>query len=111
MDVLLHRHGGHQALRVPDELPQLVYDISREVLRRQPANIYGFIAEYLESLVSTQEASGAMRDMMTDFFAELGGGETAATGNGPGGELDLQELQEAAQGGRANLVGDTKVTV
>lgn len=33
-----------------------------------------------------------MRDMMTAFFAELGGGETALSGTGPGGELDLQEL-------------------
>ena len=31
-----------------------------------------------------------MRDMMSDFFAELGGGEA-----GPGGELDLQDLHQA----------------
>lgn len=27
---------------------------------------------------------------MSDFFAELGGGETGPSGKGPGGELDLQ---------------------
>lgn len=31
MNVLLDRYGGHGSLRVPDGLPQLVCDISREV--------------------------------------------------------------------------------
>jgi hypothetical protein len=37
-----------------------------------------------------------MQDMMGDFFAELASAETGPGGNGPGGELDLQEAPRLA---------------
>ncbi|CAH2087694.1 unnamed protein product [Euphydryas editha] len=43
-------------LALPEGLKDLMSDISREVLRAQPQNLYHFIANYLESLLEVREA-------------------------------------------------------
>jgi IQ calmodulin-binding motif/Regulatory subunit of type II PKA R-subunit len=56
MNYLLHRQKspGH-IVEVPEGLPELMADISREVLREQPADILGFVADYLEAMLMTRE--------------------------------------------------------
>lgn len=44
-----------QSCKIPKGLQDLMSDISREVLRNQPKNIYDFIAEYLEAMLITRE--------------------------------------------------------
>ncbi|XP_072394825.1 uncharacterized protein [Diabrotica undecimpunctata] len=55
MNVLLTRHAAKYIYCVPEGLKELMNDISREVLRSQPENIYLFIADYLEALLITRE--------------------------------------------------------
>lgn len=50
----LHRKLS-DVIPVPDGLPELMSDITREVLRYQPENIETFIADYLEAMVMTRE--------------------------------------------------------
>lgn len=55
MDVLLQRHCARYIYVVPDGLRELMSDISREVLRSQPTQLYTFIADYLDALMITRE--------------------------------------------------------
>lgn len=55
MDSMLQRHCAKHIYIVPDGLRELMSDISREVLRSQPKNIYRFIADYLDALIITRE--------------------------------------------------------
>ncbi|XP_076647147.1 uncharacterized protein LOC143355864 [Halictus rubicundus] len=55
MDVMLQEHGARHIYKVPEGLRELCADISREVLRAQPENLYGFIAEYVDTLLITRE--------------------------------------------------------
>ncbi|KAK2583974.1 hypothetical protein KPH14_006436 [Odynerus spinipes] len=55
MDVTLEKHGAKHVYRVPDGLRELCTDITREVLRSQPAEIYHFIADYIDVLLITRE--------------------------------------------------------
>ncbi|XP_063990618.1 uncharacterized protein LOC135169497 [Diachasmimorpha longicaudata] len=55
MNNLLQNHGAKFICKVPDGLPELCTDISREVLRNQPFHTYNFIAEYVEDLGLTRE--------------------------------------------------------
>lgn len=55
MDGMLQRHCAKHIYVVPDGLKELMSDISREVLRTQPTNIYCFIADYLDALIITRE--------------------------------------------------------
>lgn len=49
-----------QSIKVPDGLKELMFDISREVLRDQPENINEFIADYLEEMVLKREHRGGI---------------------------------------------------
>ncbi|CAH1176298.1 unnamed protein product [Phaedon cochleariae] len=55
MNVMLQRHAAKHIYIVPDGLRELMTDISREVLRSDPTNMYTFIADYLEALLLTRE--------------------------------------------------------
>ncbi|EFA12374.1 hypothetical protein TcasGA2_TC002080 [Tribolium castaneum] len=55
MDPMLQRHCARYIYVVPDGLRELLSDISREVLRSEPEDIYTFIADYLDALLITRE--------------------------------------------------------
>ncbi|CAH0552516.1 unnamed protein product [Brassicogethes aeneus] len=55
MDVTLQRHCAKFIYVIPDGLKELISDISREVLRSQPEDIYMFVADYLDALLITRE--------------------------------------------------------
>ncbi|KAL1497938.1 hypothetical protein ABEB36_008818 [Hypothenemus hampei] len=55
MDAMLQRHCARYIYVIPDGLRELMSDISREVLRSQPKDIYTFIADYLDALIITRE--------------------------------------------------------
>ncbi|KAG5895103.1 hypothetical protein JTB14_036378 [Gonioctena quinquepunctata] len=55
MNITLQRHAAKYIYIIPDGLRELMSDISREVLRSQPENVYNFIADYLEALLITRE--------------------------------------------------------
>ncbi|KAJ8919112.1 hypothetical protein NQ315_012097 [Exocentrus adspersus] len=55
MNVMLQRHCARYIYVVPDGLKELMSDISREVIRSQPENIYTFVADYLDALLITRE--------------------------------------------------------
>lgn len=57
--LMFHQSAEGQFLRVPDGLKQLMSDISREVLREQPENIYEFVADYLEEMTLAREHKGS----------------------------------------------------
>lgn len=65
--LLFHQSGAEQFPKIPDGLKQLMSDISREVLREQPENIYDFIADYLEDLELTREHTGSNYQNQTFF--------------------------------------------
>lgn len=52
---MLQRHCAKHIYIVPDGLKELMSDISREVLRSHPKNVYTFIADYLDALIITRE--------------------------------------------------------
>ncbi|XP_037038646.1 abnormal spindle-like microcephaly-associated protein homolog [Bradysia coprophila] len=56
--LMFHQSGEGQFPKVPDGLKQLMSDISREVLREQPENIYEFVADYLEEMTIAREHKG-----------------------------------------------------
>jgi hypothetical protein len=41
---------GTVKLSVPEGLEQILYDLSREILRDQPANIYQYASKYFKDL-------------------------------------------------------------
>ncbi|CAG9862486.1 unnamed protein product [Phyllotreta striolata] len=55
MDTMIHKHSAQCIYVVPEGLKELMSDITREVLRTQPENLYVFIADYLEALLLTRE--------------------------------------------------------
>ncbi|XP_018332044.1 uncharacterized protein LOC108741670 isoform X2 [Agrilus planipennis] len=55
MDVMLQRHCAKFIYVVPEGLRELMTDISREVIRTHPENIYIFVADYLDALMITRE--------------------------------------------------------
>lgn len=56
MDFLCQKHRKlSEVVPVPEGLRELMADITREVLRFQPNNLEGFIAEYLEAMLLTRE--------------------------------------------------------
>lgn len=58
MNFLLHKYNTEsQPVQVPNGLKELMSDIGREVLRKQPTEIYSFVADYLESLLVVREES------------------------------------------------------
>ena len=59
MNSLNYLHHKHQTpgrvISVPDELKELLFDLSKEVLREQPKDIYTFIADYLDDRLYERE--------------------------------------------------------
>ncbi|KAF9814541.1 hypothetical protein SFRURICE_020719 [Spodoptera frugiperda] len=55
MNELLQKHGCSNVFTVPEGLKELMSDITREVLRWQPAKMLDFIANYLAALLITRE--------------------------------------------------------
>nr|XP_029727959.1 uncharacterized protein LOC109431897 [Aedes albopictus] len=56
MNYLLHRQRTPgKVIPVPDELKELMLEISREVLRAQPKNVIHFVADYLEAKLIRRE--------------------------------------------------------
>nr|XP_021191235.2 uncharacterized protein LOC110376912 isoform X1 [Helicoverpa armigera] len=55
MNELLQKHGCSNVFTVPEGLKELMSDITREVLRWQPAKLLDFIANYLSALLITRE--------------------------------------------------------
>lgn len=55
MNPMLQRHCAKFIYIVPDGLRELMSDISREVIRTQPENVYTYIADYLDALMITRE--------------------------------------------------------
>ncbi|XP_068622874.1 uncharacterized protein [Battus philenor] len=55
MNELLQKHGCTNVFTIPEGLRELMSDISREVLREQPKNIFDFITNYLSVLLITRE--------------------------------------------------------
>lgn len=56
MNFILHKHKcENEIIPLPNGLRELLVDISREVLREQPANLYLFVAEYLDAMLITRE--------------------------------------------------------
>uniref|UniRef100_A0A2A4K5X9 RIIa domain-containing protein n=1 Tax=Heliothis virescens TaxID=7102 RepID=A0A2A4K5X9_HELVI len=55
MNELLQKHGCSNVFTVPEGLKELMSDITREVLRWQPAKMLDFIANYLSALLITRE--------------------------------------------------------
>ncbi|XP_041980624.1 uncharacterized protein LOC121734210 [Aricia agestis] len=55
MNELLQKHGCSNVFSIPDGLKELMSDISREVIREQPADILQFITNYLSALITTRE--------------------------------------------------------
>ncbi|KAL0821334.1 hypothetical protein ABMA28_005924 [Loxostege sticticalis] len=55
MNELLQQHGCSNVFHIPEGLKELMCDISREVLREQPKQIFDFIANYLSVLLITRE--------------------------------------------------------
>ncbi|XP_050350323.1 uncharacterized protein LOC126773419 [Nymphalis io] len=53
-------------LSLPEGLKDLMSDISREVLRAQPQNLYQFIANYLEALLEVRDVLSIAYDICTD---------------------------------------------
>ncbi|XP_019881376.1 uncharacterized protein LOC109609188 [Aethina tumida] len=65
MDVTLQKHCAKFIYAVPDGLHELMSDISREVLRFQPEDIYTFIADYLDALLITRENARVASRLVT----------------------------------------------
>ncbi|XP_065082431.1 abnormal spindle-like microcephaly-associated protein homolog [Ochlerotatus camptorhynchus] len=56
MNYLLHRQcTPGKVIPVPEELKELMLEISREVLRAQPKNVLNFIADYMEAKLIRRE--------------------------------------------------------
>lgn len=63
----LHRKLN-EVIPVPVGLPELMADITREVIRFQPANVERFIADYLESMLISREMIYTSQKTMHDVF-------------------------------------------
>lgn len=67
MNYLMFHQSGEGPIKVPDGLKPLMSDISREVLREQPENIYEFIADYLEEMELAREHRGSNKNKSNLF--------------------------------------------
>ncbi|KAF2890327.1 hypothetical protein ILUMI_15846, partial [Ignelater luminosus] len=71
MDVMLQRHCAKYIYAIPEGLRELMSDISREVLRSQPEDIYSFIADYLDALMITRE-NARVAARVVESITEIG---------------------------------------
>ncbi|KAK9875021.1 hypothetical protein WA026_005831 [Henosepilachna vigintioctopunctata] len=67
MDVTIQRHYAKFIYVVPDGLRELMSDITREVLRSQPTDLYTFIADYLDALMITRENARVASSLVVDI--------------------------------------------
>ncbi|KAK0096737.1 hypothetical protein PV326_004560 [Microctonus aethiopoides] len=61
---------GNYVYRVPEGLRELCSDISREVLRTQPKNIYCFIADYVDDRLSREEKKKVAMRIVNDVLRD-----------------------------------------
>uniref|UniRef100_A0A170UZ49 Sperm surface protein sp17-like protein isoform x2 n=1 Tax=Triatoma infestans TaxID=30076 RepID=A0A170UZ49_TRIIF len=93
MEYIVQIRGDHRIYPIPEGLYELMADITREVLRSQPQNLYKFIYNYLDAQIKTRvltiEAMKILNEIiidgqpMTSYLAERG--------------LTLDEANEAAK--------------
>ncbi|XP_065156998.1 unconventional myosin-IXAa-like [Atheta coriaria] len=70
MNPMLQRHCAKFIYIVPDGLRELMSDISREVIRTQPENVYTYIADYLDALMITRE-NARIAARLVDSICEI----------------------------------------
>lgn len=69
MDFILLKHGkSNQKSSIPKGIHSLISDITREILRHQPDNLYEFIANYLESLLIVRENTKIANQVIGRLF-------------------------------------------
>ncbi|XP_052890400.1 uncharacterized protein LOC128298671 [Anopheles moucheti] len=75
MNYLLHRQRSPGAvIPIPEELEQLMGEMSREVLRSQPPNVISFLADYLEDKLARREnrrVAEKIVDNVLDFSMDI----------------------------------------
>ncbi|XP_053660509.1 abnormal spindle-like microcephaly-associated protein homolog [Anopheles marshallii] len=75
MNYLLHRQRSPGAvIPIPEELEQLMGEMSREVLRAQPPNVISFLADYLEDKLARREnqrIAEKIVDNVLDFSMDI----------------------------------------
>lgn len=68
----VHHRKLSEIVPVPEGLRELMADVTREVLRYQPENVEGFIADYLEAMLMTRElytiADRTIEDILDSSF-------------------------------------------
>ncbi|XP_060831753.1 LOW QUALITY PROTEIN: FK506-binding protein 5-like [Bombus pascuorum] len=70
MNLVLQTHGAKHIYKVPEGLRELCTDISREVLRSQPANLIAFIADYVDTLLITRENTKVAVKVVNNILLE-----------------------------------------
>ncbi|KAF7396725.1 hypothetical protein HZH66_007587 [Vespula vulgaris] len=68
MDATLQKHGAKHIYKVPEGLRELCTDITREVLRSQPREMYSFIADYIDLLLITRENAKVAVKIITNIL-------------------------------------------
>ncbi|KAL2742434.1 sperm surface protein Sp17-like [Vespula maculifrons] len=68
MDATLQKHGAKHIYKVPEGLRELCTDITREVLRSQPREMYSFIADYIDVLLITRENAKVAVKIITNIL-------------------------------------------
>ncbi|KAF7399755.1 hypothetical protein HZH68_008347 [Vespula germanica] len=68
MDATLQKHGAKHIYKVPEGLRELCTDITREVLRSQPKEMYSFIADYIDLLLITRENAKVAVKIITNIL-------------------------------------------
>ncbi|KYM96237.1 PREDICTED: uncharacterized protein LOC108779634 [Cyphomyrmex costatus] len=92
MNVLLQKHGAKHICKVPEGLRELCTDITREVLRSQPRNIYCFVADYVEALLITRENAKVAVKVVNNILL----GSQAIVGILHRSGLSLEQIARAA---------------
>ncbi|XP_031780899.1 uncharacterized protein LOC100680524 isoform X2 [Nasonia vitripennis] len=92
MDVMLHNHKAKNVCDIPDGLRELCADISREVIRSQPMDIYDFIANYLDTLMVTRENAKVAMKVVQNIMLKSEQIVEILSGTG----LKLKEIAAAA---------------
>ncbi|XP_044016511.1 uncharacterized protein LOC122857982 [Aphidius gifuensis] len=67
MSYMFQEHGAKHVFNIPEGLRELCSDISREVLRSQPDDIYIFIANYVDALLVTRENAKVAVSVVNDI--------------------------------------------
>lgn len=70
MNYTLQLHGERMLYPTPPGLYELMSDITREVLRDQPAQVYEYIAHYLDTLVRVRQYARTGEEVVGDVLQE-----------------------------------------